>query len=499
MTLKLNGSLWPRICKKVRENRVVTLLLIIVLVVVAGRFGYRMWIVHKIKDCNLLTQPGLSDMLPSVAGQKILIFAPHEDDETLGCGGYIQKAVAAGAQVKVVLVTNGDYPEIDVVMFQRKLKMHPDEFIKLGYQRQRETLKALQYLGLPNKAVTFLGYPNHYVKAMTLPSHWLPSDPITSIRTKTSCSPYKNSLTPHAIYCGQSFLNDVETLLLNEHPDIIITIHPNDVHHDHWPVYTVVKYALEELAARGEPFTSKCLLWTYLIHRDSWPEPRGYWPKLNMEPPSSLVKIGNTKWVSVPLTLLETQRKRKAISFYKTQGGSIDPLLKAFARSTELFGYVPVNRWPSGNHIPGSAVVIEDPVADLMRSAMNPHGDITSVLMKRNKDRLAFDVITYKAAASNITYHVTLHAGGVSPANRIIAKYDWNSKGISGLVMQNGELRRPNSSDMQVSTSGRITKLEVPWPLQDESTKFFMVHAWTTLGPKVIDQTATETFVLVDN
>jgi LmbE family N-acetylglucosaminyl deacetylase len=40
--------------------------------------------------------------------QRILILAPHPDDETLGCGGLISKAKAAGAEVYVQFLTVGD-------------------------------------------------------------------------------------------------------------------------------------------------------------------------------------------------------------------------------------------------------------------------------------------------------------------------------------------------------------------------------------------------------
>ena len=47
--------------------------------------------------------------------KNILIIAPHADDETLGCGGYLLKAIAAGAQVTWAIVTSmtkeGGYTE----------------------------------------------------------------------------------------------------------------------------------------------------------------------------------------------------------------------------------------------------------------------------------------------------------------------------------------------------------------------------------------------------
>ncbi|TQN28772.1 LmbE family N-acetylglucosaminyl deacetylase [Haloactinospora alba] len=40
--------------------------------------------------------------------QRLLILAPHPDDETLGCGGLMHKAKAAGAEVHVQFLTVGD-------------------------------------------------------------------------------------------------------------------------------------------------------------------------------------------------------------------------------------------------------------------------------------------------------------------------------------------------------------------------------------------------------
>ncbi|TDQ55305.1 PIG-L deacetylase family protein [Actinorugispora endophytica] len=40
--------------------------------------------------------------------ERILILAPHPDDETLGCGGLIRKAKDAGAEVYIQFITVGD-------------------------------------------------------------------------------------------------------------------------------------------------------------------------------------------------------------------------------------------------------------------------------------------------------------------------------------------------------------------------------------------------------
>ena len=39
---------------------------------------------------------------------RVLVLAPHPDDETIGCAGVIMHALKSGAKVKVVYLTNGD-------------------------------------------------------------------------------------------------------------------------------------------------------------------------------------------------------------------------------------------------------------------------------------------------------------------------------------------------------------------------------------------------------
>ena len=46
-------------------------------------------------------------MLPLQQAQRVLVFAPHPDDESIGCGGLLVRLVEAGVPVHVVLVTDG--------------------------------------------------------------------------------------------------------------------------------------------------------------------------------------------------------------------------------------------------------------------------------------------------------------------------------------------------------------------------------------------------------
>src|SRR3989344_9322527 len=46
-------------------------------------------------------------LLPT-SNDRVLIVAPHQDDEVLGAGGYIQRSVSVGAKVKVIFATDGN-------------------------------------------------------------------------------------------------------------------------------------------------------------------------------------------------------------------------------------------------------------------------------------------------------------------------------------------------------------------------------------------------------
>ena len=41
--------------------------------------------------------------------ERIIVFAPHPDDETFGCGGLIPKRLSENYEVSVVVLTDGKY------------------------------------------------------------------------------------------------------------------------------------------------------------------------------------------------------------------------------------------------------------------------------------------------------------------------------------------------------------------------------------------------------
>lgn len=208
--------------------------------------------------------------------QHLMIFAPHCDDEVLGAGGLIQKAVEAGIDVRVVLETNGD-GQIFVTMEEfRRVYPRRQDFIRMGDRRQQETLQALEKLGIESRQVIFLGYPDRSTPQLWL-RHWSKQNPYTSPYTRTSRSPYRLTYNPHALYTGEDLLNDIRSLIESYHPNLIIYPHPADVHPDHWGLSNFVRLAVY-LSQRQYPAYQPQLL-AYLIHRPDFPYPKKYDPE----------------------------------------------------------------------------------------------------------------------------------------------------------------------------------------------------------------------------
>lgn len=77
-------------------------------------------------------------------GRPAIVFAPHPDDETLGCGGTIIRKLAQGAKVEVVFITDGSHSH-DALPAK-----------ELARIRHAEALKACEMLGLGEQRVSFL-------------------------------------------------------------------------------------------------------------------------------------------------------------------------------------------------------------------------------------------------------------------------------------------------------------------------------------------------------
>lgn len=92
------------------------------------------------------------------ADDRLLVFAPHPDDETLATGELIQLARASGAEVRVVFATDGDNNPWPQRWCERRFRIGPAERARWGRRRRAEAEAALARLGIASDAVRFLGW-----------------------------------------------------------------------------------------------------------------------------------------------------------------------------------------------------------------------------------------------------------------------------------------------------------------------------------------------------
>ena len=94
------------------------------------------------------------------ATDRLLVFAPHPDDETLATGEMIQFAMAAGAKVRVVFATDGDNNPWPQRWCERRWHIGLAERQRWGQRRRGEAVAALAHLGVSADAARFLGWPD---------------------------------------------------------------------------------------------------------------------------------------------------------------------------------------------------------------------------------------------------------------------------------------------------------------------------------------------------
>ena len=99
----------------------------------------------------------------SPAADRILVYAVHPDDETLGAGGLIQQALASGAEVHVTFVTDGDNNPWPQRFVERRWKLPAGHRERWGQRRRHEARAALAELGVAGTQARFLGVPDQWL------------------------------------------------------------------------------------------------------------------------------------------------------------------------------------------------------------------------------------------------------------------------------------------------------------------------------------------------
>lgn len=265
---------------------------------------------------------------------KILVIVAHPDDESVGAAGIIYDAKKTGAEVSVVIVTNGDANRWSTSVEEKDWLPSRSDFIKEGRLRMGESKTALKSLSLDDNNINFLGFPDGDLRYL-LSQNWEQNR--TSSHTKWSVNNYDGTYKKGIGYNGKNLESIINEIISQKQPNIIITHSIFDKNSDHRTVYNIVKLARDELRTRG--VTGETKLYSFLVYSNiyNYPHPLRYQFDSPLYPPDDL--RGNCQWIIYSLTDETETAKKIAIYTYKSQlmGGYLRFLLPAFIRTNELF------------------------------------------------------------------------------------------------------------------------------------------------------------------
>jgi LmbE family N-acetylglucosaminyl deacetylase len=272
---------------------------------------------------------------------RLMVFAPHPDDETLAAGGLIQRVLARNGQVRVVFITNGDGYVDGVRKEVRRQQTSTADFIEYGERRHREAIRAMQALGLPAQNALFLGFPDDGIDDLWA-DNWSTRKPYTSPYTRFDRPVYKESLSHRVEYTGIDLEAEISKLLRDFSPDWVLVPDPRDRHPDHCTTGVFVLDALRKLRQPNEhhPLHPKVL--TFLVHYPDYPASPAWIKELVGAgvggSPAAGRALSAARWAHLQLTPSESAAKGAALSKYESQIQVMHPFLKQFLLPFELFG-----------------------------------------------------------------------------------------------------------------------------------------------------------------
>jgi LmbE family N-acetylglucosaminyl deacetylase len=277
---------------------------------------------------------------------RILILAPHPDDEVLGCGGIIEKAHEKKLPLSIVFFTYGDNNQWSFIVYRDRPVVFPGAVRKMGLVRHDEAVAAARVLGVNSDRLIFLGYPDFRTLNIWY-SHWGDTPPAKSMLTKVNKVPYSNAFRPGALYKGEEILKDLETIFLSFKPTKIFVSHPADHNPDHQALYLFTRVALWNLKGK---VTAE--LYPYIVHFPHWPRPKRFIADRQLIPPAIL--NNKIKWQTSLLDSTKVRLKYEALKKHTSQFEVSSEYLLSFIGLNELFGDFPEVRIDGGTGLPYS-------------------------------------------------------------------------------------------------------------------------------------------------
>jgi LmbE family N-acetylglucosaminyl deacetylase len=211
---------------------------------------------------------------------KVLVVAPHPDDESLGTGGLLQRIFAQKIPVRIVFVTNGENNPWAQRCWERRWQIGPNERVRWGQRRREEALNAICSLGGKPDCARFLNLPD-----------------LGTTRLLMQGDPQLSVLIIAEIQEWQPTVALIPTML--------------DAHPDHSALSVAFSIALDSVGG------STIRVWEYLVHK----------PKVPI----------SQEQVRLLLSTEEVERKRRAILCHETQVALSRGRFTSFAKIEEAY------------------------------------------------------------------------------------------------------------------------------------------------------------------
>ena len=232
------------------------------------------------------------------AKKRVLIFSPHPDDDVISMGGTFDRLVSQGHEVHIAYQTSGNiavnnsdvlkflevtsaaFPNsncenknlIEILKDNNEILNHPEIRKIAGIIREKESLAATRFFGIPDSQVHFLKLPFYETGNVK-----------KNIPSKKDFDITRNiidQLKPHQIYAAGDLA---------------------DPHGTHKVCLDIFLNVLDDI--KNKSFMKDCWVWLY---RGAWHE----WPIHEID-------------MAVPMSPNQILRKRKAIFYHQTQKDNV--------------------------------------------------------------------------------------------------------------------------------------------------------------------------------
>lgn len=256
------------------------------------------------------------------AADRILIIAPHIDDEAIGAAGYAFDAIASGAEVYVVFITAGDCARFSARVVNKTLGTTASSYLTVGKTRIAEAQSAMSFVGVPDDHYFILGYPDRGLRSIMENRKTI----VRSGGTRQRAVPYEEALTPGSPYRFDSVIADLQRVLEIARPTTVVSPVLFDRHSDHSATAELTDLAISNADIHPQRLG-------YLVHANrikSLVRASGR----ALKPPARMREL---TWATYPLTAEVQKQKDSLLQIYKSQRPYTSILRNTFVRTNELF------------------------------------------------------------------------------------------------------------------------------------------------------------------